>query len=230
MRAVTPANVIAGFQKAGIYPFNPKAIKVPTGDDICGPAEKVSPVTSSSPPQLVTTLSLPLQPSTTSPSSHPVRTPPQPTLTSEQIARFEQRYEEGYDLYDADYISWLECQHPDAVPSDRHLLVTASTPIGRQESASILDAFSSVIPCTPIPVVDEVPKSSESVQTPETPGTSSNALSRDSSVERHHSSQASSSSSLSKFLVHPTTSALRPKDPRKNWGARVITSAENLAM
>ena len=83
---------------------------------------------------------------------------------------------------------------------------------------------------SPIPVVDEVPKSSESVQTPETPGTSSNALSCDSNVERHHSSQASSSSSLSKFLVHPNTSALHPKDPKKNWGARVMTSAENSTM
>jgi hypothetical protein len=82
-------------------------------------------------------------------------------------------------LYDADYISWLERHHPDAVPSDCHLLVTASTPIGGQESATILNALSSVIPCSPIPVVDEVPKSSESVQTPETPETSSNALSCD---------------------------------------------------
>lgn len=88
VRAVTPANVIAGFQKAGIYPFNPKAIKVPTGD-VCDPAKKIFPVTSRSPSQLATTLSLPLQSSTTSPSSHPVRTPPQATLTSEQIARFE---------------------------------------------------------------------------------------------------------------------------------------------
>lgn len=49
-------------------------------------------------------------------------------------------------------------------------------------------------------------------------------------VERHHSSRASSNSSLSKLLVHPNTSAPRPKDPKKNRGARVMTSAENLAM
>ena len=39
MKADTPANVIAGFQKAGIYPFNPNATKLLTGD---GPAETAS--------------------------------------------------------------------------------------------------------------------------------------------------------------------------------------------
>ena len=108
--------------------------------------------------------------------------------------------------------------------------MTASTSIKGQESESILDAFSSIIPCTPIPVVDEVPKSSKSVRTPETPRTSSHAQSCDSNGERHHCSQASSRSSLSKFIVHPNTLAPCPKDPKKNWGARVMTSAENLAM
>ena len=39
----------------------------------------------------------------------------------------EMRFEEGYDLYDPDYILWLELHHPEAIPKDRHTLTCAPT-------------------------------------------------------------------------------------------------------
>ena len=36
----------------------------------------------------------------------------------------EDIYEEDYDLYDSEYVSWLEVNHPEAVPVDRYSLIT----------------------------------------------------------------------------------------------------------
>ena len=43
----------------------------------------------------------------------------------EQEQRFQTRFEEGYDLMDSEYLRWLEINHPDSVPADRHMLVLA---------------------------------------------------------------------------------------------------------
>ena len=42
-----------------------------------------------------------------------------PKTKDEQIALFELRYENGYNLFiDRDYVSWLLKKHPDDVPAD----------------------------------------------------------------------------------------------------------------
>ena len=38
---------------------------------------------------------------------------------------YQQRFEEGYDLFDLDYILWLEQHHPEALPADRYKLTFA---------------------------------------------------------------------------------------------------------
>ena len=38
---------------------------------------------------------------------------------------YQQRFEEGYDLFDPDYILWLEQHHPEALPADRYKLTSA---------------------------------------------------------------------------------------------------------
>ena len=54
------------------------------------------------------------------------------------MARFQKRYDEGYDLYDVEYLRRLELNHPSDLPADRSLLVsTPSTP-------SKVDSFTSV--------------------------------------------------------------------------------------
>ena len=37
----------------------------------------------------------------------------------------QQRFEEGYDLFDPDYTLWLEQHHPEALPADRYTLTSA---------------------------------------------------------------------------------------------------------
>ena len=39
---------------------------------------------------------------------------------------YQMRYEEGCDLFDPKYISWLEQHHPEAVPVDRCTLTSAT--------------------------------------------------------------------------------------------------------
>lgn len=60
------------------------------------------------------------------------------SFTEEQLALFEHRYENGYNLYiDEDYVSWLQHNHPESLPddlqdlfsSDVSLHVHSSTPI-----------------------------------------------------------------------------------------------------
>ena len=43
----------------------------------------------------------------------------------EQEERFRERFEEGYDLIDPEHLRWLEINHPDSIPADRHMLVLA---------------------------------------------------------------------------------------------------------
>ena len=47
----------------------------------------------------------------------------------EQEQRFQTRFEEGYDLMDSEYLRWLEINHPDSVPADRHSLSLLQNPL-----------------------------------------------------------------------------------------------------
>jgi len=74
----------------------------------------------------------------------------------EEEARFELRYEEGFDLYDPRYISWLECNHPEALPADRYSLVPApSNSQDGHDTSSLLPHSSSVTPTDPLQFSDE---------------------------------------------------------------------------
>ena len=55
---------------------------------------------------------------------------------------YQMRFEEGYDLYDPDYILWLELHHPEAVPKYRYTLTCAPTAEHSSESST-----PSNIPC-----------------------------------------------------------------------------------
>ena len=50
---------------------------------------------------------------------------------SAEEALYQRRFEEGYDIFDSRYLTWLEQFHPEAVPADRYTLISApvmSTP------------------------------------------------------------------------------------------------------
>lgn len=51
------------------------------------------------------------------------------TFTPEQEEKFQKRHEEGYDLYDPEYVSWLERNHPESLPPDRYTLAPHTGPL-----------------------------------------------------------------------------------------------------
>jgi len=140
--AVTPETICSGFRRAGVYPYNPNAIKIPdnqpskpteqSGAAIAGGAATVDSAA-------------------TAGSVANVPSSPSPTFTQEQEDLFERRYEEKYDLYDSEYISWLELNHPEAVPTDRYSLITASS---AENEMDLLSEFSNVTPTEPVMVIE----------------------------------------------------------------------------
>jgi len=98
LQALTPANIMAGFKKCGVHPFNRKAIPVPDPDDSSTGVEATE--------------------QSSSMTEEAVSEVDDGTTWSEEL--FERRYEEGYDLYDPDYLSWLELHYPDA---DHYILM-----------------------------------------------------------------------------------------------------------
>ena len=64
----------------------------------------------------------------------------------EQEQCSQRRFEEGYDLIYLEYLSWLEINHPDSVPADRHILVLApeSSAGVSEDNPTLTDAFSFV--------------------------------------------------------------------------------------
>lgn len=127
MRALTPSNIVAGFRKCGVHPFNRNAImnldsavtnsskdtlstsnNSPTNPaDVAGAiVAKSSPINAlvsrSTPPTIVTKLPV------TNNTHSDVSLPP------EKLELFERRYEGGYDIPDAEYEAWLKMAHPQA--------------------------------------------------------------------------------------------------------------------
>ena len=50
-----------------------------------------------------------------------VCTPIKPSFSEEQLALFERRFDNGYNLYmDSDYVTWLKIHHPESLPGDLH--------------------------------------------------------------------------------------------------------------
>ena len=62
---------------------------------------------------------------------------------------YQQRFEKGYDLFDPDYILWLEQHYPEALPADRYKLTSA--PSGRMPpgGSASSPSLSSSHPITP---------------------------------------------------------------------------------
>ena len=117
LRALTPSNIIAGFKKCGIHPFNREAI--PTTHEVT--AENTQPSDPASDERVCI------------PQVQSSEVAPQ--FTSKQIEVFNTRFEEGYNIYsDADYVSWLRLNHPTAVPHEY------------SDVPSILESFSDITP------------------------------------------------------------------------------------
>ena len=85
----TPVNIMSGFKKCGVFPFNPGEVS----DRMLAPSKSVR---QEKPPTLTST-----------PDDV------QNAFSPEKITLYEKRYEEGYDVPDAEYETWLKLAHLD---------------------------------------------------------------------------------------------------------------------
>jgi len=101
MKGMTMRNIVSGFHTTGVYPFNRSALRA-----------------SSQPKPKRVSLAeqtglrfIPLY----SPSRRPteVNSPGVHSFSTEEIALFQHRFEEGYDIHDDRYEQWLRIYHPD---------------------------------------------------------------------------------------------------------------------
>ena len=106
-KAIRPGNLIAGFVKAGVCPFNPEAIKVPSIPPNVNVDEGGASDDELSDPDNETQGGNPLATDNNDPSmdwqgddkSGENSSVKESYFTTKQIELFEQRYENGYDLY-----------------------------------------------------------------------------------------------------------------------------------
>lgn len=166
--SVTSANIVSGFRKCGIYPFNRDAI--PTcengfeatdsettpealGDSRSGdspgsadleitPNGQVDSGSGDSPrsPDLRDDGVRNSNFIAACTSTHTLSSPSecqQYKFSEDQVALFEKRFEEGYNIYvDDKYLAWLKLNHPDVVPVDKFSPTVTS----------VADAFGDVSP------------------------------------------------------------------------------------
>ena len=103
-----PLNILSGFKKSGIYPFNPGEVS----------DRKIAPSRALTKP-----------------------TPQTPTFSPAQVAQFEARYEEGYDVQDNTYLEWKSMYHPSpesvsSAATSKTTSVTSSVSVGTGASSS----------------------------------------------------------------------------------------------
>ena len=58
-------------------------------------------------------------------TSTSIKSPSTDTHYCDRDALFQKRYEEGYDIYDEENVTWLCCNHPDSIP-DSHQSSTSN--------------------------------------------------------------------------------------------------------
>ena len=116
MKAMTPANIIGGFHKTGVYPVDRAAIKLPGESQ---PKHRVStPVSEIAKSKGIQYLPL-YSPAPRRSIDHPTRVVSSPCFSQQEITTFSHRFEEGYDLkVDDRYNQWLAIYHPELASSD----------------------------------------------------------------------------------------------------------------
>lgn len=155
MRALTPSNIVAGFRKCGVHPFNRNAIitldsvdsdsseeTVPTSNNTSISTDSASntadatevTVAKTSPANTTVTKSLPPPVvanyrAATSPDMDNVYH----SFSPEKIELFSRRYEEGYNIPDIEYESWLKIAHPETSIAGTFQDVPTLNPVGASD-------------------------------------------------------------------------------------------------
>ena len=129
--SVTPVNIMAGFKKCGVYPLNPGEV----GDRQIAPSKAIYSVKGSG----VASMSPPESTDTTDTQSSGV-----PELES----TFQKRYEEGFDIYDEEYLTWLRRHHPESIPPNLKSLTPKTADVSTSGTISSPPCTTSSPPCT----------------------------------------------------------------------------------
>lgn len=142
------------------------------------------------------------------------------SFTEDQITLFQQRFDNGYDLYhDSMYVAWLQQEHPEALPSSSSF--NDSMELQNSSYADEAMEFQSQDASTSkVCVLSEVSDPSTEAEKPSDIHVTSNSVSKSLSQTRVLLSQ------LSEFLTHPKEIE---KGKGKKSTACVLTSAESLA-
>ena len=116
-KAIQPQNLISGFTKTGIHPFNPNAISIlPCPPGVDDNSEDESDSDEDMKLDDDNGGSINGDGGTPNPGDNPSNSK-SISFSPQQIELFTTRYENGYDIYtDADYVTWLAGYHPDALP------------------------------------------------------------------------------------------------------------------
>lgn len=116
LQALSAQNIVAGFRKCGVYPFNRNAYEIlddntanESGIDLNCSHDDDTPVSEDFDPVYANPTQLPHQMNEQSASTQP--------FTEQNILLFQQRFEEGYDLYDPLYQKWIEMEHSEVATS-----------------------------------------------------------------------------------------------------------------
>jgi len=188
-------NIVAGFRTTGVYPCDRtvlRQVKPPSFD----------------PAKLGEKMGLKFIPLYS--PFHPPRqqTHRSPRFTDEEMVRFQQRFEEGYDLvHDEAYNQWVQLYHPSH----------QSSPISPPDRASVA-AHLHFEQSFDDPLEDE---STSALST------TTESYQRHTSPSSDKSSILSHSSVLSKFLTNAAPEICMPA-ARPKTSARVLTSLENI--
>ena len=104
LTSFTPVNILSGFKKTGVYPFNPSVV-----DD-----RQLAPSTAFQTEKPIPTGTAD-EASCGSSSEKSDELPPSSSLFSpEKEALFTRRYEQHYDIsYDVEYNAWMKINHPE---------------------------------------------------------------------------------------------------------------------
>lgn len=122
-QSLTPLNIMGGFRKSGIYPLNPGAV---TDRQLI--------------PSRATTTTL-----SHSQSDYTLNKVAAEKFSQEEEILYKKRFEEGYNVYDPNYVMWLKDNHPEAAVhfvNEPSLSVTSSSSAGQSDCNSLLTQFS----------------------------------------------------------------------------------------
>ena len=252
-KAIKPETFMAGFRKTGVHPFNPNAITVPAINSSFS-SENASAMSAhvDGSDEVMTTdddFTPPLF-DDPGPSSEINEYSP------DQLVLFQKRYENGYDVFlDEDYVDWLSYKHPEALPEHLCKNATGEDPlpvvppskvrVHCDDSEQLLyfeSSYADGIEAYPEEEYvqwlqenhpDALSDGKSCVDRAESP---SGTVPKEPKSSTPKSAQPGISSAISEFLTTPPIGKVRSTTKRKAsakksiFGARVLTSAESLAM